>query len=146
MCACVSIFQQRQFGLEMQYSIFERPLHYYVTPPSQDRDADVSGLQAPVVPVVHEITQVGNPCINTLAHTIDTDMHTDKGTKKSPHRHEQIYLSSRLRIMFFVLLVSMSPNSCRGACAMHVPYLARTRNLSLYYDLHTDIQSVVSFS
>ena len=49
---------------------------------------------------------------------------------KSTHQHKQIHLSSRLWILFFALLVSMSPNTCSGACAMHVPTLAQTRNLS----------------
>ena len=66
-------------------------------------------------------------CIENL----QVDTHSHKGTRKNQHTDiEQFRLSSWLWILFFVLLVGMSPNTCSGACAMHVPTLARTRNLS----------------
>ena len=70
---------------------------------------------------------------NAFTHT---DMHIEhrhahrRRNKQNQHTHiEQFHVSSRLWILFFVLLVSMSPNTCSGACVMHVPNLARTRNL-----------------
>ena len=100
--------------------------------PSQDRDSEVSGPYEITEKWLH--SQVGNQCIHRHAHT---DMHLEhrhalrQRDKQSKHTTiEQFCLSSRLRILFFLLLVSILPNTCSGACVTHVPNLARTRNLS----------------
>ena len=47
--------------------------------------------------------------------------HVGNSNKKNQHTNiEQFYLSSRLWILLFVLLLGMSPNTCSGACVMHV--------------------------
>ena len=47
---------------------------------------------------------------------IETDMHAD--TLKQYAKHAQIRLPSRLWILFIIILVNISPNSCSsGACA-----------------------------
>ena len=73
-----------------------------------------------------------------LTHTHHADtMHIKHGhalrksNKQNQHTNiEQFHLSPRLWILFCVLLVSRSPNTCSGTCATHVPNHARTRNLS----------------
>ena len=93
-----------------------------VPSPSQDHDPDVSGL--------YEITekwlrtQVGNHRYaygtqlriwNLPVHThIDHTRTQTRQQTKSTHQHEH-HLSSRLWILFFFLLVGMSPNTCSGA-------------------------------
>ena len=52
-----------------------------------------------------------------------------KERAKLTHQDKQIHLSSRLWILFFVLLIITSTNTCSGAYVMHVSNLARTRNL-----------------
>ena len=54
--------------------------------------------------VAHASEYSCNPCTRALA-----QMHT--------HQHTQINLSSRLWILFLMLLISIPPNSCNGRCA-----------------------------
>ena len=47
---------------------------------------------------------------------IDTGTHADTNTSRAIHQHAQIRLPSDILIPFFMLFISMSPNSCSGAC------------------------------
>ena len=83
-----------------------------------------SQVGAPEVPGLCGITsnwqlriRVSNPCIHRLA-----QMHTCE------HPHAQMNLSSQLWILFLLLLISISPNSCRGGT-----FLVHISNLALQY-------------
>ena len=72
-------------------------------------------------------TQVSNPShalLYAYADVHDSDRQTDRQTQENTqthrqikvmHQHAQVHLFSYLSILFLMLLVSMSPNSCRGA-------------------------------
>ena len=74
-------------------------------------------------------TQVSNPShalLYAYADVHDSDRQTDRQTQentqthrqiKVTHQHAQVHLFSYLSILFLMLLVSMSPNSCSGARA-----------------------------
>ena len=63
------------------------------------------------------------------AHTYRMRIDKEKIQEKSARRHEQNRLPSRIWMLFCVLLVSMSPNSCSGACVMHALNLAPNQKL-----------------
>ena len=101
--------------------------------PSQVRDSDDSGFCESTVK--RKRTQVGNPLLSRTYCT-----HTEACRRRLSHRYKQIVsltlhvpvqirLSLDLRVLFFMLFISMLPNSsCSGACAkMQIPNLPHTQ-------------------
>ena len=93
--------------------------------PSQGRDSVVSGLCESTVKWLS--TRVGNTCIQRLCTYIDTGTHADTYTSRPIHHQTQIRLPSDLLILIVMLVTSMSPNFCSGACTNEHPNLALTR-------------------
>ena len=90
-----------------------------VPSPSQDRDPEVSGPYEITAKWLR--TQVGNSCINTLTRAyMQIYANTRAGIKRQVKSkpNAQICLPSRRGILFLMLLLmSVFPNFCCGACA-----------------------------
>ena len=84
---------------------------------------------------IHNIAQI-NPQ--------STRSHRYRKNITPTYARNQFCLPSRLWILFFMLLSSMLPNSCRGACANAHPQSRPHPNPASYnvnFDLHTIIIS-----
>ena len=53
---------------------------------------------------------------NQYTHTL-RQMHTDRNSHARGNKHGQINLSSQLWVLFLMIFISMSPNSCSGSYA-----------------------------
>ena len=89
--------------------------HSTLTSPSQGRAPGVSGLNMynSTYSKWQLRTRVGNPCTPTLTQ-IKADIH--KRTHVDTIIYPQTNLSSQLWMLLLMLLISISPNSCNGAC------------------------------
>ena len=91
-----------------------------VPSPSQDCDPEIPGPYEIIAKWLR--TQVGNSCINTLARAytqIYTNTRAGINGQAQSKPNAQICLPSRLGVLFLILLllISVFPSFCCGACA-----------------------------